>query len=256
MQNLTLFSSGHHTNTLLRDFTSGDYAVQSNQHLIVHGETGVLLDPGGHKIYTQVLSETLAVLGRARLKHLILSHADPDVVAAVNGWLMTTDARAHAPDVWLRFIPHFGLDHLVGERLVGVPDGGERLDLGGAELWLIPAHWLHACGNVQVYDPTAKILYTGDLGASIGSDYREVKDFGAHVPKMEGFHRRYMASRRALEAWSEMARTLDIETIAPQHGALFRGADIVQEFIEWCSKLECGMDIMTTNFVIPKQTNA
>ena len=52
----------------------------------------MMLDPGGHKIYSKVLAETFSILGRAKLRYLFLSHQDPDIVAAINGWLMTTDA--------------------------------------------------------------------------------------------------------------------------------------------------------------------
>lgn len=238
-----LFESGSHKNILLPDFGEG-VAVQANQHLVVDGSDAAILDPGGHKIYSKVLGETSSQLGRAKLRYLLLSHQDPDIVAAVNGWLMTTDATAYAPSLWVRFIPHFGLDRLVQERLKGVADAGCTLPLGGSELRILPAHFLHSPGNFQVYDPVSKILYTGDLGASIGQDYVEVTDFDLHLKYMEGFHRRYMASNRALKAWARVARSLDVETIAPQHGALFRGKALVEKFIAWCEGFECGVDFI------------
>ena len=93
-------------------------------------------------------------------------------------------------------------------------------------------------------------LYTGDLGASLGQDYREVPDFDAHIPLMEGFHRRYMSSTAALRAWVGMARTLDVQIIAPQHGALFRG-EMVGQFYDWLETLECGIDAMADVFKVP-----
>lgn len=250
-ETLPLFDSAGHKNLLLPDFEQGGLAIQANQHLIVHGKAGMLLDPGGHKVYARVLSESFAQLGQAALKTIILSHQDPDIVAAINGWLTTTDAIAYAPSLWARFIPHFGLDQLLGDRLLPVPDEGMWIDLDGAPIALIPAHFLHSCGNLQVFDPTSKILYTGDLGASVGQPYREVSDFDEHVQYMEGFHRRYMGSNSMMKAWAQMARTLDIETIAPQHGALFRGADKVGRFIDWCAELECGMDLIASKLRVP-----
>ncbi|MBP8805082.1 MAG: FprA family A-type flavoprotein [Kofleriaceae bacterium] len=244
MSSLTLFDTGHHKNVLLEDF-SGGLAVQANQHLIIHGGQGLLLDPGGHKVYNRVLGETLAQLGpHAKLRYLFLSHQDPDIVAAVNGWLMTTDAEAYASKLWIRFIPHFGLDRLVEERLRPIPDPGMTLDLGGCPLELIPAHFLHSAGNFHIYDPISKILYSGDLGATVGVDDREVTDFEAHRPHLEAFHRRYMASQRAAQAWAARVRDLDIETIAPQHGALLRGKSMVEKFIAWAESTPCGVDLI------------
>ena len=68
---------------------------------------------------------------------------------------------------------------------------------------------------------------------------------------MEGFHRRYMTSGKALRAWAGMVRTLDVETIAPQHGAAFKGRELVARFIDWCSSLSCGVDSFPTAWTVP-----
>ncbi len=107
---------------------------------------------------------------------------------------MTTDADAYISSLWTRFVPHFGFDHILADRLKPIPDQGMVFDLAGSKLLALPAHFLHSEGNFQLYDPVSKILYTGDLGASTGIDYTVVRDFNAHLRYMEGFHRRYMGS--------------------------------------------------------------
>ena len=251
MANTILYEDSTHKNVLLEDFGTGGLAVQANQHLIMHGDSGMVLDPGGHKVYSKVLSEVLSLLGDAELRYLFLSHQDPDIVAAVNGWLITTDAEAYISALWQRFVPHFGLDHLVEDRLKTIPDEGMILDLAGVRLPVLPAHFLHSVGNFQLYDPVAKILYSGDLGASLGMEYVYVEDFDAHLQYMEGFHKRYMGSNDAMKAWANMVRTLDINIIAPQHGAVFRGEEMVNRFIDWCAELQCGIDIMGDYFKVP-----
>ncbi|MBC7047162.1 FprA family A-type flavoprotein, partial [Salmonella enterica subsp. enterica serovar Heidelberg] len=74
--------------------------------------------------------------------------------------------------------------------------------------------------------------------------YTVTRDFKAHIRFMEGFHRRYMVSNRVMKAWAQMVRPLDIEIIAPQHGALFPDAGMSRQFIEWCAGLECGIDLI------------
>jgi flavorubredoxin len=251
MASIVLFDDGRHKNVLLEDFSAGG-AVQANQHLIIHDRGGMILDPGGHKVYSKVLGETTSLLAGGTLDIIFLSHQDPDIVAAVNGWLMTTDAMAYASDLWLRFIPHFGVDALVAHRLKGIPDAGMQLELKGQKMMILPAHFLHSPGNFQVYDPVSKILYSGDLGASLGMGYREVPDFDAHLQYMAGFHRRYMTAGSAMRAWAAMVRQLDIETIAPQHGAVFRGRDMVKRFIDWCDGLECGVDVVLDLYKLPE----
>ena len=253
MSSTVIFESQDHKNILLPEFgAADDLAVQANQHLIIDGQEALILDPGGHKVYSKVLSETNSILNGIELKYLFLSHQDPDIVAAVNGWLMTTDAIGLASSLWVRFIPHFGLDKLVADRLKPIADQGQVLHLGGRDLLILPAHFMHSCGNFQIYDPTSKILYTGDLGASIGADYREVPDFDSHLQYIEGFHKRYIACNQVLRHWAQMVRQLDIEVIAPQHGAMFRGKEMVGRFIDWCDDLQCGVDLMSDLFRAPE----
>jgi flavorubredoxin len=246
----TLFQAAGHKNVMFSDLTEGGM-VQANQHLIVAGGEALLLDPGGHKVYTKLIAAMAGQLAPAKLTHLFFSHQDPDIVAAANGWLMMTDATAYLSELWIRFLQHFGVDDLVIKRVRGIPDPGMNLQLGDTELKLIPAHFLHSPGNFQVWDPVAKVLYTGDLGASLGQPGMEVGDFDAHVQYMAGFHRRYMASPVAMKGWAAMARTLDIEVIAPQHGALFVGKERVRRFIDWVDGLECGPETLAFNFRVP-----
>ena len=72
------------------------------------------------------------------------------------------------------------------ERFVGVPDEGMCCEVApGFTLDLIPAHFLHSEGQINVYDPVSRILFTGDIGAAmmpVGTDDPFVDDFAAHLP--------------------------------------------------------------------------
>lgn len=248
---ITLFDSGGHRNVMFHDFSVGEM-VQANQHLIVDGDEGILLDPGGHKVYPKLFAGMATVLRPAGLKYLFFSHQDPDVVAAANGWLMVTDAQAYVSELWTRFIPHFGFDEFSVKRIVAIPDEGTKVGLKGKELLVLPAHFLHSPGNFQVYDPTSRILYSGDLGTAVGVPHTHVEDFDAHARAMKGFHERYMSSGKAMRAWCRMARLLDIEIMAPQHGAVFGNRALVERFIDWADQLPCGVDLLPEAFEIPR----
>lgn len=56
MPTQVLFENQDHKNILLEDFTSGQM-VQANQHLIIHEKEAMLLDPGGHKVYSASVDE-------------------------------------------------------------------------------------------------------------------------------------------------------------------------------------------------------
>lgn len=250
MPTQVLFESQNHKNILLEDFTSGQM-VQANQHLIIHGGRGMLLDPGGHKVYSAALDELSNYISPLALDYILFSHQDPDIIAAANGWLMVTESRAFLPQLWIRFITHFGVDEFVLDRIEALPDEGKVVRLGGAELMVLPAHFMHSAGNFQVYDPVAKILYTGDLGASLGQTYVRVSSFDDHVQYMEGFHQRYIPSNQVLRLWARMVEELDVEIIAPQHGAMIVGKENVNRFIAWVRELRCGLDLMEGVYHLP-----
>jgi flavorubredoxin len=245
-----LFESAGHQNVLLEDVTSGQM-VQTNQHLIVHEGRGLLLDPGGRTIHAEASREISDVIDPAALEYILLSHQDPDIVAAIAPWLQTTEAQVLLSSLWVRFIMHFGVESVQMDRFTPIADRGQFLDLAGCELMILPAHFLHAAGNFQVYDPIAKILYTGDLGASLGQTYTRVSNFDDHVQYMEGFHRRYMPSNKALHLWADMVEDLEIEIIAPQHGAMIEGREKVTRFLGWVRDLHCGLDLMASIYRLP-----
>lgn len=132
------------------------------------------------------------------------------------------------------------------ERIIPLPDEGMGIALGNSTIYAIPAHFLHSVGNFQFYDATSKILFSGDMGASMcdGGEAQAVTDFDAHIPLMKNFHQRYMCSQKVCAFWANMVREMDISMIVPQHGRRFEG-DNIDKFLNWISDLPCGVDLMT-----------
>ena len=150
------------------------------------------------------------------------------------------DLKCYTSWLWQSFLPHFGGSE---STFVPIPDPGMTIRLGSLELQAIPAHYLHSSGNHHLYDPKAKILFSGDIGAALlppdqGGLY--VEDFTRHIRHAEGFHKRWMGSDRAKRDWCERVSRLDIDMMVPQHGAIYQGAD-VQRFINWFAALEVGV---------------
>jgi flavorubredoxin len=222
-------------------------AVQSNQFLVIHGDNGVVIDPGGNVAY----NELLLTLGRffppQRLTKILASHADPDIIGALDRWMTSTPATLYISRLWERFAPHFCKSGKTQGRIVGIPDAGMRIPLGDTELVALPAHFMHSEGNFQFWDPVSRILFSGDLGVSIvppEEARRPVTSLASLKPKMEAFHRRYMVSAKVLNYLAQMVRDLPIRMIVPQHGAPLAGP-AVQEFIDWMEDFPCGVDLLT-----------
>ncbi|TFY96714.1 MBL fold metallo-hydrolase [Ramlibacter humi] len=221
-------------------------AVQANQFLIVDHGQGAVLDPGGNLAFNELYLTLSRFFPPRQLSYLLASHADPDIIASLDRWMTSTSARLVISRIWERFAPHFTKVGKTENRVIGVPDAGGRLQLGLGEVHLVPAHFLHAEGNFQFWDPASRILFTGDLGVSLMSGAearRPVTDIAAHIPRMEGFHRRYMVSGKILRLWVRMARQLPIAMIVPQHGAPIEGRAAINGFLDWAEQLAVGIDL-------------
>ena len=110
-------------------------------------------------------------------------------------------------------------------------------------LEVVPAHYLHSSGNLLLFDPGPRLLFSGDIGAALLPPDEPglfVTDFDRHIRHAEGFHRRWMGSREARDAWCARASAMRLELLCPQHGAIYRGAD-AGRFIDWFARLEIGV---------------
>ncbi len=253
-----LYRDGKHICLAFHDLVEeqGDAPIQCNQFLVIDDGEAALIDPGGGMTYNALLLAMQKFVPTRDLKYILASHTDPDVIASVNRWFVSTPCRLAISRLWGRFVPHFTTGNVNLGRIIGIPDEGGDIPLGKCALKAVPAHFLHSEGNFQFYDPVSRILFSGDLGASLVPQQlagEPVRDFDAHLRFMVGFHRRYMASNRVCRFWANMARSLDISMIVPQHGSRFEGRPMVERFIDWVENLSCGVDLMTQdNYRVPR----
>ncbi|VTQ06744.1 flavoprotein [Pseudomonas aeruginosa] len=89
---IVLFDNGSHQCLCFDDLVSGE-GVQSNQFLIVDNGQYLLLDPGGDLTYTPLSLELSKRFPLQELDYIFASHQDPDIIAALDKWLLHTRAR-------------------------------------------------------------------------------------------------------------------------------------------------------------------
>ncbi|MFA6236305.1 MAG: MBL fold metallo-hydrolase [Bacteriovorax sp.] len=237
----TLYDDGvHEWIVLARDPLRPDSVIDTNEYLIVNSGKGMLLDPGGAEIFPMVLSEISNIIDVKNIEQYLCSHQDPDIMSSLPLWMsLNPQAKIYVSWLWTKFIAHFGNDFV--NQFVEVPDQGMTIKLNEQELQIVPAHYLHSSGNFHLYDPKAKILFSGDIGAALVPDNAPlfVEDFEKHIPYMEGFHARWMPSNEAKNRWIRRIRKLDVQMLCPQHGSIFAG-DNVHKFLNWLENLEVG----------------
>lgn len=236
-------NGAHKWGAITRDPAKPDYLIDTNEYLIVNGDQALMMDPGGSEIFPDVFLALSSEFDPVRVSHLFASHQDPDIISSLALWLeFNPELKCYLSWLWNTFVPHFGGSK---DTFVSIPDEGMSMMLGGLALQAVPAHYLHSSGNFHLYDPAARILFSGDVGAALmppGEDDLFVKDFDRHIRHAEGFHRRWMGSNEAKLDWCERVSRMEIDMLCPQHGAIYQGKDVAR-FIDWFAELPVGSGI-------------
>lgn len=225
-----------------RDENKPDKIIDTNQYMVRTADRCLLIDPGGVELFAPMLAAVLHYAPVDQITDLFASHQDPDIISSLGLWDQALpNAKLHASVLWEGFLRHFGCNSI---EYVPVVDGGGIIDLGDVELQVIPAHYMHSSANFNIYDPKAKILMSGDVGAALEAPGAPmfVDNFDAHVEKMRFFHQRWMPSNQAKRVWIDRVRKLDIDILAPQHGRMFKGDD-VNRFLDWFDSLQVGVAV-------------
>jgi flavorubredoxin len=243
-ESVVLYDDGHHRWVWLGGDAEVGAGVAANQYLIQDHGRGCLLDPGSVLDFARSVANIARYTTSDDIDVLFYSHQDPDVSSSAPMWAGISEAKLYMSALWTRFLPHFG--EFDNERIVAVGDEGGEISLGQCRLRIVPAHFLHAPGNIVLYDPVSRYLFSGDVGANLvphGSPLF-IDDFRTHLPYLEGFHKRYMASNAACRLFVKQLRGLAIDAVIPQHGSIYRGA-AAGAFIDWLAQLRCGTDLMS-----------
>lgn len=239
-----LYEKGDHKWAVVtRDPEKPDYLIDTNEYLIIHGNKAILTDPGGSEIFPEVFSAISTEFDAHCISALFASHQDPDVISSLGLWLdFNPDLKCYLSWLWGSFVPHFGGN---ASTFINLPDSGGEIPLGNLLLQAIPAHYLHSSGNFNLYDPVAKMLFSGDIGAALlppGEDALIVKNFDQHIRHARGFHQRWMGSNEAKLDWCQRVQSMQIDMLCPQHGAIYQGEDVAR-FINWFAELPVGYGI-------------
>jgi len=242
MKMTKIYEGGYQWIMYGRDENKKDNIIDTNQYIVRTANKCLLLDPGGVELFAPMLAAVLHHAPVEQITDIFASHQDPDIISSLGLWDQAIPhAKLHAPALWEGFLRHFGCESI---EYMGIPDNGGMIQLDGVELQIVPAHYLHSSANFHIYDPKAKILMSGDVGAAIEEPGAPifVDNFDAHVENMRFFHQRWMPSNQAKRDWINRVRELDIDIMAPQHGRIFKGDD-VKRFLDWFEALQVGTGI-------------
>ncbi len=204
-----------------------------NAYLISGKEKTALIDtvnPGFEKELEGNIGELIDL---SRLDYIVMNHAEPDHAGAIpyimqlarKAALITTEKGAKMARIYYT-VP--------AERIKTVKDG-DIIELGGKTLKFIEAPWLHWPETMFTYLVEDKVLFPCDFfGAhtAFGLYDGDVDDL---IPLAKGYFGEIMMpfSKMGERALGKI-KALEIRTIAPSHGPIYRNPErIISAYHRW-----------------------
>ena len=201
--------------------------VSYNSYVMLDEKT-VLFDTVDDSIGRQFLENVTHALGGRELDYLIVQHMEPDHCALIDEMLRRyPDAKIVCSAKALGMLRQFyGLD--ATDRALVVAEG-DKLSTGRHTLHFIMAPMVHWPEVMVTYDEPHKILFSADAFGTFGALAGNIFDdeIGIDSVWMNDARRYYTNIVGKYGAQVQLllkkASALDIETICPLHGPVWRG---------------------------------
>lgn len=202
---------------------------------LVQGKDKVALIDAVDSTMADVLIENLKALNIKKIDYIIVQHAEQDHTGSLRRLIeLYPDSKVAGSAKSLELLIEFGL--VKKERTEELKDG-DMIDLGGKNLQIISAPWVHWPDTIFTYLAADRILFTCDfLGSHLATShlyadetviYRAAKDYYAEI---------MMPFRQHIKKHLKKISELDVDIIAPSHGPIYDQPEIIlNAYREWTS---------------------
>lgn len=201
------------------------HGVSYNAYLI-RDERIVLVDAVKDLFATDLLGRLRSILGPGRgIDDLVINHLEPDHSGSVR--ILTEvfpEMRIIGNRKTVEFLAHL---YQISENVVAVEDG-EILDLGARKLRFVHAPMVHWPETMMTYEPSEKILFSGDAFGGFGTlDRGLFDDEEEDLTFYEEETLRYFSNivgkfSPMVQKALQKIHDLEIQVVAPAHGVVWR----------------------------------
>ncbi len=212
---------------------------------VITDEKTALLDTVDTSVGAQYLENVAAALNGRPLDYLVIAHMEPDhcstIEAILQRWpkarLVCNDKSAAIMKEYYFHEGTSAVDVSVVENSLRMSEG-DTLILGNHELTFIMAPMVHWPEVMMSYDAATKILFSADafgsFGALGGTIFADELNFEAEwLPDARRYYANIVGKfGKQVRNVLAKAANLDIRTIAPLHGPIWRNADDIAWFLE------------------------
>lgn len=215
---------------------------QTTHYVVCSMGQAVLIDPGGIADFGPLLNAISEKIDLTKITAVIATQSSSYAIGSIGYWaeVLGPETPIYASELIAAELPHIDPD--LNVQIVS-ESGGEVAMSDGTGLHMVPAPYLPSADSMTVYDPMARVLYTGDIGTAEGSwaddstPFAERFAFVSH--SMNAFHETWFASSRAIEDWMARIDGCDVEVVAPRAGPCLRGREVTH-FKKWVAAMATG----------------
>ncbi|ABM80124.1 MBL fold metallo-hydrolase [Hyperthermus butylicus] len=207
--------------------------LAANTYVVVSGYEAAIIDPSGGERLLRAIRNVVADLDEVR--YILLSSAEADAMEALDALVARAKkASIAAPAYWVAVLAAY---ITAPGQLQPLPTREVSLQLGDSKLLVIPSR-ARGAPTLTIYDERSRTLFTGvTLGAvsppGLWNMYVDDIDTYEEMVRSYVLH---TADKTALKEWLERITTLDIEAIAPKHGPIVRGRNMVERILSTIAK--------------------
>jgi flavorubredoxin len=217
-------------------------AFRTNTYLIKDHDELIVIDPGAAFNFDFIKERINQIASLEKVSAIVLCHQDPDVASSLPQWLELNPEikilTTHRTEVLLKYYSVKAMNTVL------VDDDFNFAFSSGNRLRFVEAPFLHFPGAFSTYDPASGFLFSGDVFAALDYDWvLVVDDFTQHRPKLDLFHKDYMASNKATAGFAEKIEKLPLKAILPQHGSVIP-EKYVRDALSYLKNVQCGLDLI------------
>jgi len=215
---------------------------QCHSYLLRRGNQSVLFDPGSSLTWPETRRKVEMLVPFDDIRWFVVHHQDPDICGA----MPEIDRLINREDA--AWVTHWRAAVLLKHYNPSVPfwlidEHDWCLDLGGRTLEFVFTPYLHFPGAFASFDRLTGTLLSSDLFGGFTDDDRALCSGLADFEGIRAFHQHYMPDRSILLHAMLALEKLPIELVAPQHGRLIAGDDIMT-YITRLKNLEVGIYLL------------
>ncbi|HDK7159589.1 TPA: FprA family A-type flavoprotein [Clostridium botulinum] len=199
--------------------------VSYNSYLLLDEKT-VLFDTVDWSICRQFLENIKGVLGDRNLDYMVINHMEPDHAASIDEIILRyPDVKIICTEKALMFMHQF--DFNVQDRVIKVKEG-DTASFGKHKVAFMFAPMVHWPEVMVTYDTTNGMLFAADafgtFGALDGKMFNDEVNFDRDwIDEARRYYTNIVGKYGAqVQALLKKAKDLDIKTICPLHGPVWR----------------------------------